>query len=144
MAEARKHDCVKKEHAVKKDVSVAVASFANSKGGKLFIGIQDDPVEVVGLESDLSVFKNFDKYIRAIQDSVKSFTKNQSFVHSIKFQHGEDRKFLVLHVPTGGVPIFIHDNDKEEFYTRGHGESCLCQHTDAHRWITERFPDWRP
>ena len=60
------HDCVKKEHAVKKDVSVAVASFANSEGGKLFIGIQDNPVEVVGLESDLSAFKNFDEYIRAI------------------------------------------------------------------------------
>ena len=141
-AESRKHDCESKEHVVKKEVSIAVSAFGNCGGGRLFIGIQDDPVEVVGLESDLSVFKNFDKYIRAIQDSVKSFTKNQSFVHSIKFQHGEDRKFLVLHVPTGGVPIFIHDKDKEEFYIRGHGQSCLCQHTDAHRFIKERFPDW--
>ena len=143
-AEARKHDCESKEHVVKKEVSIAVTAFANCEGGRLFIGISDDPVEVVGLESDLSAFKNFDEYIRGISDSIKSFTKNQYFTQNIKFQHGEDRKFLVLHVPTGGVPIFIHDKDKEEFYTRGHGESCLCQHTDAHRWITERFPDWRP
>ena len=143
-AEARKHDCESKEHVVKKEVSIAAAAFANSGSGRLFIGISDDPVEVVGLESDLSAFKNFDEYIRGISDSIKSFTKNQYFTQNIKFQHGEDRKFLVLHVPTGGVPIFIHDKDKEEFYTRGHGESCLCQHTDAHRWITERFPDWKP
>ena len=143
-AEARKHDCESKEHVVKKEVSIAVSAFGNCGGGRLFIGIQDDPVEVVGLESDLSAFKNFDKYIGAIQGSIKSFTNNQSFVHSIKFQYGEDRKFLVLHVPTGSVPIFIHDKDKEEFYTRGHAESCLCQHTDAHRWITDRFPDWHP
>jgi hypothetical protein len=143
-AEARKHDCESKEHVVKKEVSIAAAAFANSGSGRLFIGISDDPVEVVGLESDLSAFKNFDEYIRGISDSIKSFTKNQYFTQNIKFQHGEDRKFLVLHVPTGGVPIFIHDKDKEEFYTRGHGESCLCQHTDAHRWITERFPDWSP
>jgi len=144
-AEARKHDCESKEHVVKKEVSVTAAAFANREGGRLFIGIQDDPVEVVGLESDLSEFKNFDEYIRAIQDSIKSFTKNQSFVSSIKLRHGEERKFLVLHVPaSGSVPIFIHDNDKEEFYLRGYAQSSLLQYTDAHRYIRDRFPDWKP
>ena len=144
-AESRKHDCGSKEHVVKKAVSIAASAFANAGGGRLFIGISDDPVEVVGLESDLSAFKNFDEYIRGISDSIKSFTKNQYFTQNIKFQYGEDRKFMVLHVPaSASVPVFIYDKDKEEFYTRGHGESCLCQHTDMHRWITERFPDWKP
>jgi hypothetical protein len=143
-AEARKHDCESKEHVVKKEVSIAAAAFANCEGGRVFIGIQDDPVEVAGLESDLSAFKNFDEYIRGISDSIKSFTKNQYFTQNIKFQYGEERKFLILHIPSGREPIIIHDKDKEEFYTRGHGKSCLCQLTDAHRWITQRFPDWNP
>ena len=84
-AEARKHDCESKEHVVKKEVSIAAAAFANSGSGRLFIGISDDPVEVVGLKSDLSAFKNFDEYIRGISDSIKSFTKNQYFAQSIKF-----------------------------------------------------------
>jgi len=142
-AKARKHSCESKEHVVKKEVSIAVTAFANCEGGKLFIGISDDPVEVVSLESDLSAFKNFDEYIRGISDSIQSFTKNQYFTQNIKFQYGEERKFMVLRVPASvREPIFIHDKDKEEFYIRGHGQSCLCQHTDAHRFIKERFPDW--
>ena len=133
------------EHDVMKEVSIAASAFANCEGGKLFIGVADDPVEVVGLEPDRKHFKNNDEYIRAITDSIISFTKNENFGQKIGFQFGEDEMFLVLHVPPQErEPIFMHEKDKEEFYTRGHGESCLCQHTDAHRWITSRFPDWHP
>ena len=144
-AEARKHSCESTEHAVKKEVSIAACAFANCEGGKLFIGIQDNPVEVIGLKSDLSAFKNFDEYIRGISDSIKSFTKNQYFTQNIKFRHGEERKFLVLHIPaSSSVPVFIYDKDKEEFYVRGYAQSCLLQYTDAYRFIRDRFPDWLP
>ena len=142
-AESRKHDCGSKEHVVKKAVSIAASAFANTGGGRLFIGISDEPVEVVGLESDLSAFKNFDEYIRGISDSIKSFTKNQYFTQNIKFQHGEDRKFMVLHVPaSASVPVFIYDKDKEEFYVRLYGESRLYQHTDMRKFCKDRFPNW--
>ena len=62
---------------------------------------------------------------------------------NIKFQHGEDRKFLVLHIlASTSTPVFIHDNNKEEFYIRGYAQSPLLQYTDAHRFIKDRFPDW--
>ena len=142
-AEGRKQSSKNYEHDVMKEVSIAASAFANCEGGRLFIGVADDPVEVVGLEPDRKHFKNNDEYIRAITDSIISFTKNENFGQKIEFQFGEDEMFLVLHVPPQErEPIFMHEKNKEEFYVRLYGESRLYQHTDMRKFCKDRFPDW--
>ena len=142
-AKGRKQSSKNYEHDVMKEVSIAASAFANCEGGRLFIGVADEPVEVIGLEPDRKHFKNNDEYIRAITDSIISFTKNQNFGQKIGFQFGEDEMFLVLHVPPQErEPIFMHEKDKEEFYVRLYGESRLYQHTDMRKFCKDRFPNW--
>ena len=142
-AEGRKQSSKNYEHDVMKEVSIAASAFANCEGGRLFIGVADDPVEVVGLEPDRKHFKNNDEYIRAITDSIISFTKDENFGQKIGFQFGEDEMFLVLHVPPQErEPIFMHEKNKEEFYVRLYGESRLYQHTDMRKFCKDRFPNW--
>ena len=63
--------------------------------------------------------------------------ENLDFFDHISFLENAKSAFETI------VGLF-NDNNKEEFYIRGYAQSPLLQYTDAHRWITDRFPHWRP
>ena len=143
-ADGRKKEVKKIEAAIKKEVSIAVAAFANQQGGRLFIGVDDDGV-VTGLKRDLKLYKNWDEYTRAIIDYIEEFTKNRAYVSSIRLKEEENQEYLVLDVPISiHEPIFIHDNKKEEFYVRdATAKSQKFEATDMMRYCNKRFPDWK-
>ena len=143
-ADGRKKEAKKIEAAIKKEVSIAVAAFANQQGGRLFIGVDDDGV-VTGLKRDLKLYKNWDEYTRAIIDSIEEFTKNRAHASSIRLEEEENQEYLVLDVPISiREPIFIHDNKKEEFYVRdATAKSQKFEATDMIRYCNKRFPDWK-
>ena len=143
-ADGRKKEVKKIEAAIKKEVSIAVAAFANQQGGRLFIGVDDDGV-VTGLKRDLKLYKNWDEYTRAIIDYIEEFTKNRDYVSSIILKEEENQEYLVLDVPISiHEPIFIHDNKKEEFYVRdATAKSQKFEATDMMRYCNKRFPDWK-
>ena len=143
-ADGRKKEVKKIEAAIKKEVSIAVAAFANQQGGRLFIGVDDDGV-VTGLKRDLKLYKNWDEYTRAIIDSIEEFTKNRAHASSIRLKEEENQEYLVLDVPISiHEPIFIHDNKKEEFYVRdATAKSQKFEATDMMRYCNKRFPDWK-
>lgn len=138
-ANGRKKEFKKIEHDIKKEISIAVAAFGNTMGGKLFIGVDDDGT-VVGLDDDMESFKNFDAFLRAVQDSVVTFTQNRVFVSEIIISIGTDEQFLVLEVkPFRHTPIFIKENLEEEFYIRGFGKSDKMPTSDAVSYIQRNF-----
>ena len=138
-ADGRKKEFKKIEHDIKKEISIAVAAFGNTMGGKLFIGVDDDGI-VVGLEDDIRSFKNFDEFLRAVQDSIVTFTQNRVFVSEIIISIGEDEQFLVLEVkPFRHTPIYIKENLEEEFYIRGFGKSDKMPTSDAVSYIQRNF-----
>tara|TARA_B100001146_G_scaffold209068_1_gene205741 strand:+ start:142 stop:969 length:828 start_codon:yes stop_codon:yes gene_type:complete len=143
-ADGRKKEAKKIEAAIKKEVSIAVAAFANQQGGRLFIGVDDDGV-VTGLKRDLKLYKNWDEYTRAIIDYIEEFTKNRAHASSIRLKEEENQEYLVLDVPISiHEPIFIHDNKKEEFYVRdATAKSQKFEATDMMRYCNKRFPDWK-
>ena len=143
-ADGRKKEAKKIEAAIKKEVSIAVAAFANQQGGRLFIGVDDDGV-VTGLKRDLKLYKNWDEYTRAIIDSIEEFTKNRAHASSIRLKEEENQEYLVLDVPISiHEPIFIHDNKKEEFYVRdATAKSQKFEATDMIRYCNKRFPNWK-
>ena len=138
-ADARKKEYKKIENAIKKEISIAVSAFANTMGGKLFIGVDDDG-KVVGLDDDLKSYKNFDEFIRAVQDSLASFTKDRTFVSEISWGIGEDNKFLVLEVtPFRQNPIYVHDGNESDFYIRGFGKSDKMSTPETVKYIQRNF-----
>ena len=58
-----------KSDAVKEEVAITVAAFANTEGGRLFIGVNDKG-EPAGLEKDLKKYGDFDKLELAIQNYI--------------------------------------------------------------------------
>jgi len=138
-ADGRKKESKKLEHDIKKEISIAVSAFGNSNGGKLFIGVDDDG-NVVGLDNEITSFKSFDEFLRAVQDSLVNFTQDRVFVSEIIFLIGEDKKFLVLDVPVFRYnPIYIKEKDNDEFYIRGIGKSDKLPTSDAVSYIRRNF-----
>ena len=128
---------------LKRSVTNAVAAFANSEGGRLFIGIDDKTGKVIGSKSgsemmNLKTNEKYDHYKRAIQDTIFEFTKRRP--DNIEFQKGEDEEFLVLHVKRGTEPTYVNEKNKELYYIRLDGESVPCYGGDMVRHMKKRFP----
>ena len=132
-----------KGNDLKRMVSNTVVALANSEGGRLFIGIDDKTGKVIGSKSEpameLKTNEKYDRYKRAIQDSIFEFTKMRP--DNITFQKGEDEEFLVLHVERGTESTMIHEKNKELYYIRLDGESVPCYGGDMIRHMKKRFPN---
>ena len=148
-ADDRKKGESKILHDIEKEVSIAVAAFANTDGGKLEIGKKENE-EGVGeiseyFEKDKKQYKNWDEYTRAITESIQKFTDDKPFVAQIKLEHQNEKKFLKLHIPIATTPIFIHDDNKEEFYIRSMTARSqkLTKQNEIMKHCSRRFPDWK-
>lgn len=139
-ADGRKKEQKKIEHDIKKEISITLSAFGNTMGGKLFIGVDDDGT-VVGLDDDLKSYDNsFDKFTREVQKSIDDFTKDSVFTNEIIISIGEDNSFLQLEaLPFRQNPIFLHDNNQEEFYIRGFGTSKKLSTINTVNYIQKNF-----
>ena len=148
-ADDRKKGESKILHDIEKEVSIAVAAFANTDGGKLEIGKKENE-EGVGeiseyFEKDKKQYKNWDEYTRAITESIQKFTDDKPFVSQIKLEPQNEKKFLKLHIPNATTPIFIHDDNKEEYYIRSMTARSqkLTKQNEIMKHCSRRFPDWK-
>ena len=139
-ADGRKKDQKKNEHDIKKEISIALSAFGNTMGGKLFIGIDDDG-NVVGLDDDLKKCDDsFDKFTRVVQKSIDDFTKDSVFTNEIIISIGEDHSFLQLEaLPFRQNPIYLHDDNQEEFYIRGFATSKKLSTINTVNYIQKNF-----
>ena len=139
-ADGRKKDQKKNEHSIKKEISIALSAFGNTMGGKLFIGVDDDG-NVVGLDDDLKKCgDSFDTFTREVQKSIDDFTKDSVFVNEIIISIGEDNSFLQLEAhPFRQNPIYLHDDNLEEFYIRGFGTSKKLSTINTVNYIQKNF-----
>lgn len=123
----------KMEHAVLK----TLAAFMNSKGGTLFVGVNDDGV-VVGLDDDN--FPNEDKMALHLDNLIKSRLGGGVFA-CLKPEFGEigGKRFLAVECEASSKPVFLKNGDAEEFYIRAGASSPALPASHAHEYIQERF-----
>ena len=142
--QGRKKDEGKIQHALKKEIAIAVAAFANSDGGQLIIGKNDEGEISEYFENDKKMYKNWDVYTLAIINSIEEFTKNRPFVSQIRLVPDNDKKFLTLEIPKStSEPIIIFDKEQEEFYIRAVvGKSQKMQPSEMINYAKIRFPQW--
>ena len=130
----------KNEHDIKKEISIALSAFGNTMGGKLFIGVNDEG-NIVGLDDDLKKCgDSFDQFTREVQKSIDDFTRDSVFANEIIISIGEDNSFLQLEAhPFRQNPIYLHDDNLEEFYIRGFGTSKKLSTINTVNYIQKNF-----
>ena len=105
------------EHVVVKTIS----GFLNTKGGTLFIGI-DDEGNVLGIESDYLTFgkkQNRDGFLLHFDQVFNKYLGkefNQYVSSKIEAISGKD--VCIVEVSESAVPAFVQNNGKQEFYIR--------------------------
>ena len=123
------------------NIAKTIAAFANSKGGKLYIGIHDKDRTILGLEYDYHILKKYEgKKIEAKDDSGESnlsFESNGEFQTALertmdklffnKYDYSENtsidifnvdgRDLCVINIKPSKRPVIICKKEKE-FYVR--------------------------
>ncbi len=123
----------KMEHAVLK----TLAAFMNSRGGTLFIGV-NDAGEAVGLEADN--FPNEDKFALHLDNLIKGRLGGSVFAClKIAFDRMNEKRFLAIECTPSDTPVFLKNGESEEFFIRAGASSPALPASHAHEFIQQRF-----
>ena len=126
---------------VEKEISIAIAAFANTDGGTLLIGVGDNGV-IFGIEEDIILFfkKSKELFQRHLWQSIKNYLNNNNFVLSIKlnFYLIEDKEICELKVPRASEPIYVTDS-LEECYVRMGNRTEKLKPSDFNKYCKKRF-----
>jgi len=135
-----------KDPQVEKEISLTISAFANKEGGHLHIGIKDNG-EVIGLENEMKFLglENKDKLSLSISDSIKTHIRNIVFILNLQmhFPIVDGKMICVIDVPSSDEPIFVHSNNKQEFYVRMlTGRSEKLELEEILKFCSKRFPKY--
>jgi predicted HTH transcriptional regulator len=130
-----------KNKALEHTIAKTLASFMNTHGGGLFVGVNDTG-EVVGLDGDLAISyrKNEDGLRLRFDDLVKHYLGNQFLplitVHSLE-EGG--KVFWAVEVRPSAEPVFVKNNGDDEFWIRGTSSSRKLSMRQAVDYIKTHF-----
>ena len=123
----------KLEHAVLK----TLAAFLNSKGGTLFVGVNDDG-EVLGLDADN--FPSEDKMLLHLDNLIKErlgpavFARVQPTIGDVA-----GKRILAIECAASDKPVFLKSAAGEEFFIRAGASSPALPASHTHEYIQQRF-----
>ncbi len=106
-------------------IAKTVASFLNSEGGTLLIGVDDDG-NTLGLQNDFDTLGNgnsdkFELHLRAI---IKKYLGSDFEKHlKVSFPILDDKAICKIKVLRSGKPVIISSEGKENFYVRSGNSS---------------------
>jgi hypothetical protein len=140
------------KHVVFKIVK-AIASFLNSNGGILYIGVKDDK-SILGLDSDFSLTQSKEEdpkdYFKKQVDYIikNNFKPFATFIKG-DFVEVDGKLIFVFIVEPSNTPVFIHNNTdkdeknhKKEFYVRLTGASSI-HYYDIEEIVDYCLNHWR-
>jgi len=103
-----------------KEIEIAwmktVVAFLNTDGGTLLVGVADDG-ELLG--NELDAFKNDDKYLLHVNNSIKDFI-GLEYISNIQFDlvKVEDKQILLVECKPHKEAVFLKNGNDDEFYAR--------------------------
>jgi len=101
---------------MERSVLKTIVAYMNSEGGTLLVGVKDNG-DILGIELD--EFPNEDKYLLHFSNLINDKIGKQ-FIDQIQYalKSIRDEKILRVDCKTSSVPVFLKDNDREEFFVR--------------------------
>jgi membrane protein YdbS with pleckstrin-like domain len=124
-----------------KPVMKSLAAFMNSRGGHLLIGV-DDAGTVLGIEADLQGMRkpNIDGWENTFNLAFnKMIGVEYRRLISLEFYEKDGKTVCHVYVKPADRPIFLRENNTEEFYIRAGNASQPLSFSQAARYIQARF-----
>lgn len=101
-------------------IAKTISAFLNSKGGHLFIGI-DDNQNALGLHDDINTLKkqNIDGFELQMIEIIKKYIGNEFSSHiKIDFPEYDGQKICLISVSQSSKPVFVSFEGKQDFFIR--------------------------
>lgn len=122
-------------------IAKTISAFLNSKGGDLFIGIDDDQ-NVLGLENDIQTLKkkDLDGFELQLIEVIKKYIGTEFSSH-IKTEFPEYSKKTICHISVSqsSQPVFISFEGKENFFIRAGCSSQPLSRTEQSAYEKEHW-----
>ena len=121
----------------------SLCAFMNSKGGDLFIGVDDDG-KPLGLKKDYNTFssKNSDDFLQHLTNLInKHLGKPTSAYIDIDFIYIDEIKdeICLCKIKPAKSPIFCKINNDKQFFRRSNNTSSSLDSEDAYKYISEHW-----
>ena len=101
-------------------IAKTISAFLNSKGGNLFIGIDDDQ-NALGLNNDMSTLKkqDIDGFELQLIEVIKKYIGTEFSSHfKISFPEYDKNDICRISISKSSKPVFVSFEGKEDFYIR--------------------------
>jgi hypothetical protein len=125
---------------LKETVAKEICAFANSDGGTLIIGVNDENKEVTGIERDLNVIQKGKDGLELQLNQVisnKMGDKFGSIYTELEFEETEGKTVCIISVERSPEPVYF--GEKEDFYIRQGSSSKNLNVGEATEYIQERW-----
>ncbi|MGA2682031.1 MAG: RNA-binding domain-containing protein [Candidatus Bathyarchaeia archaeon] len=138
-------DYQKKSYSKEVKIAVvrAIASFMNSEGGFLIIGVDNDQ-NPLGLELDWTQCQNsFDVWKQTLANAINTYLGriNNILVTSRK-EKFEDKDVVILRIKKSPHPVYLtYEDKKQDFFIRGDGTSQQLSMSDTTQYVQEHWKD---
>lgn len=105
-------------------IAKTIAAFANTDGGTLYIGIKDEPREILGLKYDYDLLQykqNADGFLEKLRKVMVGFFGLEDFFNTIeerRILHLSEGDICVIIVKPSKKALIIKGKDQSEFYVR--------------------------
>jgi len=118
-------------------IAKTIAAFMNAEGGKLFIGV-NDAGEILGIGKDYETLKNKNKdgFLLQLTQVINTYLgKEFNQYVGIKITQINGKDVCVVDVANSAMPVYLKNNDKEEFYIRASASSQPMSIREANEYI---------
>ncbi len=123
-------------------IAKSVSAFLNSRGGKLFIGI-DDEGNTLGLENDYKTLgkkQNKDGFSLKLQDVINNYLGKEfhQFI-KIQFDFVDEKEICIITITPSDKPVYVRRNNTEEFFIRAGTSSQPMSMKESHTYIESHW-----
>lgn len=128
-------------NALEEIIVKEIASFMNSEGGDLIIGV-DDNNKILGLEKDYSTLKKQDSDGFALQltNIVNAqLDKTLNSLIEISFPEVDEKEICLCRIKKSSRPVFINNKNEKKFYVRMNNSSQPLDVEQVHKYIMEHW-----
>ncbi|MFX1297548.1 MAG: helix-turn-helix domain-containing protein, partial [Promethearchaeota archaeon] len=116
-------------------VSIAVCAFLNSRGGTLFIGVEDNK-NIIGLDYDLKILKNIDILQQEIPKTIRNDLGGLGILFNLEIEQLKGKLVCIISVRPSEKPIFFNNN---EYYVRKGTQNQSLNPKEANDHISVRY-----
>jgi len=128
---------------LQEQIMKTIAGFLNSKGGILFIGVNDNG-GLLGLENDYKLLgrkNNFDGLLIHLNNLLKKYFKGNIFTNlDFVSLNIESKEICIIDVEKSSIPLFLQPEG--DFYIRSGTSTNKLNTEDAILYIKNHFKSW--